>query len=94
MKITKNKTIAIAIAMFLMLSIGASMVLIPTANAHTPAWNITTFAFIKASPSPIGAGQTATVIMWVDKVIYGAAYANDIRFRDYKLTITDPDGPS
>jgi outer membrane protein assembly factor BamB len=91
MKIAKNKTKAIAIAIFLMLSMGASMMLVPTVNAHTPAWKITTFAFIKVAPDPVGVGQKVNVIMWIDKVCYGAAYANDIRFHNYKLTITKPD---
>jgi outer membrane protein assembly factor BamB len=91
MKIAKNKTKAIAIAMFLMLSMAASMMLVPTANAHTPAWSFTTFAFIKVAPDPVGVGQKVNVIMWIDKVCYGAAYVNNIRFHNYKLTITKPD---
>ena len=38
MQIAKNKTLAIAIAIFLMFSMSASMMLIPNASAHTPAW--------------------------------------------------------
>jgi len=72
MQIAKNKTAAIAIAIFLMLSMSASMMLIPTASAHTPAWNIPTQAFIVVAPSPIGVGQTVHVYMWLAEV-YGAA---------------------
>jgi outer membrane protein assembly factor BamB len=92
-RMTKNKTIAIAI--FLMLSIGASMMLIPTTDAHTPALKIVTFAYINAAPNPVGVGQLTNIIMWVDKTPGGrgaAAYNNDIRMHDYKLTITKPDG--
>jgi hypothetical protein len=92
MKIATNKTKAIAIAMILLISLGASMILIPTAEAHDPAWKITTFAFINVAPNPVGVGQRVNVIMWLDKVIYGAAFGNDIRFHDYKLTITTPSG--
>jgi hypothetical protein len=95
MQIGKNRIAAIAIATFLMLSIGASMMLGPTANAHTPPWEITTFAYILATPNPIGVGQQADVIMWVDKTMGGwgaASPDNDIRMHDYKLTITKPDG--
>jgi hypothetical protein len=92
-KSTKNKKIAIAL--FLMLSIGASMTLVSTTNAHTPAWEITTFAYIHVAPDPVGVGQVVNVIMWVDKTMGGwfaASADNDIRMHDYKLTITRPDG--
>ena len=46
--------------------------LIPNANAHTPAWNIPTYAYIVAAPNPIGVGQTVHIYMWLDAV-YGAA---------------------
>src|SRR5271157_1440372 len=72
MRKTKNKIFAIMIAMFFMLSMTASMVLIPNANAHSPAWQIPTYAYIVASPNPIGVGQTIQVYMWLDEV-YGAA---------------------
>jgi len=88
----KNKTKAIAIALFLIFAMTVSIVAIPATNAHTPAWEIKTFAFIHVAPNPIGRGQTVNVLMWLDKVIQGAAAANEIRFHDYKLTITDPDG--
>jgi outer membrane protein assembly factor BamB len=95
MRIGKNRIAAIAIVTFLMLSIGASMMLVPTTNARDPPIEITTFAYINVAPNPIGVGQQADVIMWVDKTPGGrgaAAAGNDIRFHDYKLTITKPDG--
>jgi outer membrane protein assembly factor BamB len=93
MKIAKAK--AIAIALFLIFAMAVSIVAIPTANARDPPIDIKTFAFINVAPNPVGVGQEADVIMWVDKTPGGrnaAAAANDIRFHDYKLTITDPDG--
>ena len=87
----ENKTKAVAIAIFLILSMGAAMVLVPSADAHDPAWEIPTYAFIHVSPNPVGVGQTVSVLSWLDKVISGANAENDIRFHDYKLTITDPD---
>jgi hypothetical protein len=92
MKFAKNRIAAIAIAIFLMLSMSASMMLVPTANAHTPAWQIPTYAYIIAGTNPVGVGQTVNVIMWLDSVIAGAAAANDVRFHNYNLTITKPDG--
>ncbi len=92
MQITKSKTAAIAIAIFLMLSMSASMMLVPNASAHTPAWQIPTYAYIQGLPNPVGVGQSVHILMWLDKVIDGAEPTNDIRFQNYKLTITAPDG--
>jgi hypothetical protein len=92
MQISKNKTAAIAIAIFLMLSMSASMMLVPNASAHTPAWSIPTYAYITVAPNPVGVSQTVNVIMWLDAVINSATAANDVRFKNYNLTITKPDG--
>jgi hypothetical protein len=92
MKFAKNKTTTIAIAMFLMFSMSASMILVTTASAHTPVWQIPTFAYVQAVPNPIGVGQSGLIYMWVDKIPDGAQLGNDIRFHNYQLTITAPDG--
>jgi hypothetical protein len=72
MKTLKNKIFAITISIFFILSMTASMMLMPNANAHSPPWNIPTYAYIMAFPNPIGVGQTINVYMWLDSV-YGAA---------------------
>ncbi len=93
MKIAKGKTTAIAIAILLMLSIGASATLVPTANAHDPPWQIPTFAYVQAVIDPVGVGQWTYIYMWLDKIFDpSTAMSNDYRFHNYKLTITDPDG--
>ena len=58
MKNAKNKISTIAIVVFFMFSMSASMTLTPTTNAHTPAWSIPTYAYIDCSPNPVGVGQT------------------------------------
>ncbi len=89
----KNKTVTILIAMFLTITIGASMLLIPTASAHTPAWQIPTWAFVQPVINPIGVGQSTYIYMWIDKTFgTDTALTNDWRFHNYKLTITAPDG--
>jgi hypothetical protein len=88
--ILKHKTALFAV--LLMLSIALPMTALTTASAHTPAWNITSFAYVTAAPNPVGVGQTVYVYMWVDTPLSGSAAANDIRRHDYTLTITDPDG--
>src|ERR1039458_8196248 len=67
----KNKTMAIMITLLLTTSMSAMLLLQPT-SAHTPAWQIPTYAYINAAPNPIGVGQTLLVYMWLDSV-YGAA---------------------
>jgi hypothetical protein len=105
---SKNKT-AIAFALFLMFAMTFSLVPFPAANAHDPAWQIPTYAYIVAEPDPVGVGQIAHVYMWLDPVYgsvggyiadvgwnastaSGALPSNTYRFKNYKLTITDPDG--
>ncbi len=97
MEKTKNKTDAIVIAVFLTLIIGASLMLSPSASGHntstdTSTWQIPTNAFIHVAPNPIGVGQTALVVFWLDKVMPSAVVANAIRMHGYQLTITAPDG--
>jgi hypothetical protein len=92
MQISKSKTAAISIAIFLMLSMGASMMLVPNANAHTPAWQVTTYAWVTASPNPVGVGQQMLIFGLLDTVINGALVNNNIRFNNYQFTITKPDG--
>jgi len=92
MQIAKSKTVAIAIAIFLMFSMSASMMLIPNASAHTPAWQIPTYAYIFVAPNPVGVGQRASIDMWLSRVLPGAEPGNDIRWQNYELTITSPTG--
>ena len=68
----KNKTMAIIIALILVSSTAVSIASLPTANAHTPPWQIPTYAYIVAAPDPIGVGQAAHIYMWLAPV-YGIA---------------------
>ena len=92
------------IAMLLVISMGTTMVFLPTASAHTPAQNLPTNAYVEALPSTVGLGQSTLIYMWLNRV-YGyypageptgsinyAAVNNNYRFHNYKLTITDPNG--
>jgi hypothetical protein len=90
---TKQRIAAISIATFLIISMGASMLLIPSTYAHTPSWNLTTFAYINVAPNPVGVGQKVDVLIWLDKT-YGSnpSLDNNYRFHNYNLTIIKPDG--
>ena len=93
MKTDKKQTVAISIAILLIISIGSSTTLLPITSAHTPAWQIPTFAYINVSPNPVGVGQQALVIMWIDKTFSPETMlGNAYRFHNYQLTITDPNG--
>ena len=74
-----------------MITIAIPIVALPV-QAHTPPWIFTTQAYIAASPNPVGVGQQALLYVWLQYTIQGVSIANDIRFRDYQLTITRPDG--
>jgi hypothetical protein len=91
MKNSRNRTMATLIALFLLLTIAVTLVALPAANAHTPPWQIPTFAYINVAPDPVGVGQQVIVVMWLDKPWPSATVDNDIRPHDYKLTITKPD---
>ncbi len=90
---TFNKTTTIFLATLLVVSMAASTILLPTTSAHTPPWQIPTYAFINVAPNPVGVGQNVLVIMWIDKIFSPeTGLGNNYRFHNYKLTITDPDG--
>ena len=42
----KSKTLAVSFVLILAISMATSMTLIPNANAHTPGWNIPTYAYL------------------------------------------------
>ena len=93
----KNKTVAIAIAIFLMFSMSASMMLLPTTSAQAPSTTIPVFAYINVAPNPTGVNQRVEIIMWV-QVIFGgnAELTNTYRFGtgtpSWTLVVTAPDG--
>ncbi len=84
----KKKT---TIALLLMMTIAFTLIVTPSASGHVPPWRIISYAYIMASPNPVGVGQRVAIVMWVDTPLPGALVTNDIRRHDYKLTITAPD---
>jgi hypothetical protein len=95
MNLLKNqykKTIS-TIVVLLALSMIIPIAALSTTSAHAPAWNIPTYAYIETPMNPVDVGQAAYVYMWLDKTISGALMnGNSIRFQNYQLTITAPDG--
>ncbi|MCW4001015.1 MAG: PQQ-binding-like beta-propeller repeat protein [Candidatus Bathyarchaeota archaeon] len=88
----KYSALSISIAVLLIVSIGASTVVTQNTSAHTPAWEIPSFAHIYATINPIGVNQQESVYLFVTPTYPGTNMVNDFRFRNYKLIITAPDG--
>jgi len=92
MKLSTNKTKPVTIALILILAMVISLFALPTASAHDPAWEIPTTAFMSATPNPVGVGQSVFVVVWLDRTLPNAWATNDLRFKNFKLTITAPNG--
>src|SRR5512137_649855 len=81
-----------AALLFIFLLTFSTLASLTTVNAHTPPWSFPTHAYISVAPNPVGVGQQALIIFWMDRTIQGTALTNQIRYRNYQLTITAPDG--
>jgi hypothetical protein len=90
-KILSNKTTAAAITVILILTITATLVALPPANAHTPSWSIPTYTYIVVAPDPVGVNQQVEVVFWRDipPPTAGGAYGD--RWTFY-VNITNPNG--
>ncbi len=88
----KNKTMAILIIALLAISMTASIALSPNTKAHSPPWNIATVAYVNVSPNPVGIGQTALIVMWIENLNPSANGITGDRWQNYTLKITAPDG--
>ena len=92
MKKLKNKTFAVSIAIFFILSMSTSIMLIPFTSAHSPPVNIPTFTFCSVSPNPIGVGQTVNVNFWVGQPPPTASGQFGDRWGNLTVIVTKPDG--
>ncbi len=85
MKTQKNKIITISIALLLMLSMAASMILTPSTLAQVyfpPGYQVPTYAFINVAPNPIGVGQTVNVNFFLSSVIETSEFAQNMIVTD------------
>jgi hypothetical protein len=87
-----KRVFAISLILLLTISAIATITLAPTASAHTPPWNIATYAYVQAAPSNPGVNQQVFIVFWLNAVYDGAALTNDYRFHNYQLKITSPTG--
>ncbi len=85
---------AVTIALILLFASTIPIICLPAANAHTPPWTISTYAFLVVAPNPVGVGQTLTVNFWLDKVPPTAIGGWGMDWHNITVTVTKPDGAS
>ena len=88
---TLNKIAAITISIFFILSMTASIAIIPTTSAHSPAWNVPTNCYVSCAPATVGVGQYTTIIVWLDRYSPTAGGVTGQTFT-FQINITQPDG--
>jgi len=90
MKLGKNSLFAtLAIALLLA---SAALAVLPLADAHTPAWNIPTYIYVTAQPTPVGVGQQIFITWTMDIPPPTAAGVGGDRWQGYTIKVTRPDG--
>jgi hypothetical protein len=97
MKIAKNKAAATVIALFLVLSIAATlMTVLPTANAAVTYH--TSYVYVSVGNSVIGVGQSELLVMWPADLppdigeIAGTAPGGRAAYYNVGINVTKPDG--
>jgi hypothetical protein len=91
-QMTRSKSLAIILAVFLSISMTASLILMPNVNAHSPPWNIPTYAYIEVNPNPAGVGQTVNVGFWLGMPTPTASGVYGDRWTGMTVTVKLPDG--
>jgi hypothetical protein len=90
MNIQRKRAIA-TIALLIVLSLSAFAAILPSASAAVAIKQpYTTFAYLSATPSPIGVNQIALVTFRVDQPAFGALSLSG-HFNGTSVTITRPD---
>jgi hypothetical protein len=90
----KNKKVAtLLITATLAILMMTSMLMLPSTMAHTPPYQITTYAKVTIQPEVIGVGQSALGYAFLGNApLSGSTMNNAYRFHGYTVTITAPDG--
>ena len=65
---------------------------IPISSAHTPSWNVPTYAYLSASPTSIGVGQLTQLVMWLDTIVPTSTGIEGDLWHGYSIAVTAPDG--
>jgi hypothetical protein len=89
-----TKETSLAVSLILLLSISAFAAVLPSAQAHSPAWTIPTWTYLSVSPTPIGVNQPLFVIIWLNLPPPTAYGVYGDRWEGIKITVSKPDGTS
>ena len=97
MQISRNKTTTTLIALFLMLTMAATLLAFsPNSNAAVNYY--TSYAYVFASPSVIGVNQQETLVMWTADLppdigeLAGTAPGGRAAWYNVGINVTKPDG--
>ena len=83
---------AFTIGLILILSASTIAALIPAASAHSPAWNIPTYAYVTTIPKTQQVNHLVQVVMWLNTIVPTAGGLGGDRWRGFKVDVTAPDG--
>jgi len=88
MQIAKNRTMATLIALFLISAMAISLVALPAATAAVPLLTKKTYAYIGATPNPVGVGQETLIHLGItdELQVYTDGWSG------LTVTVTRPDG--
>jgi hypothetical protein len=88
----KKNNLYSTFAFALILSMAATLIILPNVNAHTPPWQIQLFANINVAPNPAGIGQSVTVNFWLNAPPMTANGPYGDRYGPFTVNVIKPDG--
>jgi len=91
MQLSNKNKLVLAIALIFILATTTAMTIVPHAKAADISGTITAYAYLEVLPQQIGLGQTAYVVMWIDKPPTTASGPLGDRWTNFYVNITQPD---
>ena len=94
MQISRKKSLISVFVLFALLILTAPLIITPNTSAHTPGWNVPTFAYLAVSPNPYGLGsaQPLLIVFWLNVPPPTAAGTTGDRWRGMTVDVTSPSG--
>ncbi|MCW3996357.1 MAG: PQQ-like beta-propeller repeat protein [Candidatus Bathyarchaeota archaeon] len=87
--IKNSKTLTTLIAVIMIVTVAVPFLSMPTTNA---ADTIKTYAYVTATPSPAGVGQTVSIVFWLNWPPPSAAGTTGDRWTGCTIDVTRPNG--